>query len=237
MNIPVKNDSSPRILVVDDDSTILELIKIKLTHAGFEVLTANSGPNALELISRHGLSHLAIVDLNMPKMSGFELCEKLQQFSDLPIILLSAIDDEDTVVQGIERYAEDYMTKPFSPRELVVRIQRILRRIGDFEYVLDPVTIVDDYLSVNFAHQQAIVNQKTVSLTATETKILYILMRNAGQTVTSDFLLRRLWPLDEVFEDALRVHIHRLRQKIEPTPSKPRYVLTKRGLGYTFPKK
>ncbi|UCC62798.1 MAG: response regulator transcription factor [Anaerolineae bacterium] len=223
-----------RILVVDDDPDILRLVGDKLDLAGFEVFTAASGGQALDAIARRGLPHLAIVDLNMPGMDGFEFCQTVQQFADLPIIMLTAVDVEETVIRGIEHFAEDYVTKPFSPRELVVRVQRVLRRIGDFAYTLDPVTQVDYHLAVDFAGQQAVVDGQAISLTPTETKVLYILMRNAGRTVTIDFLLRRLWPLEEVFEDTLRVHIYRLRQKIETTPGQPHYIVTERGLGYRF---
>jgi DNA-binding response OmpR family regulator len=223
-----------RVLVLDDDPKIRRLVELKLDHAGFEVRTAASGGEALDIIARYGLPHLAIVDIMMPGMNGFEFCETVQEFSDLPVIMLTAVDDEDMVIQGIERFAEDYIVKPFSPRELLARVQRVLRRIGDFAYTLDPLTRVDDHLGVDFAHQQAVVDGQSVDLTPTETKILYILMRNAGRTVTTDFLLRRLWPLEEVFEDTLRVHVHRLRQKVEVDPRKPRYVVTERGLGYRF---
>jgi DNA-binding response OmpR family regulator len=226
-----------RILAVDDDPKIRRLVELKLDHAGFEVRTAASGQEALDIIAQHGLPHLAIVDIMMPGMSGFEFCEAVQEFSDLPVIMLTAVDDEDMVIQGIERFAEDYIIKPFSPRELLARVQRVLRRIGDFAYTLEPVTQVDDRLGVDFAHQQAAVDGQSIDLTPTETKILYILMRNAGRTVTTDFLLRRLWPLEEVFEDTLRVHVHRLRQKIETNPRKPRYIITERGLGYRFESK
>ncbi len=222
------------ILVVDDDPKIRRLVELKLDHAGFEVRTAASGQEALDIIARHGLPHLAIVDIMMPGMNGFEFCEAVQEFSDLPVVMLTAVDDEDMVIQGIERFAEDYIIKPFSPRELLARVQRVLRRIGDFAYTLEPVTQVDDRFGVDFAHQQAVSDGQSIDLTPTETKILYILMRNAGRTVTTDFLLRRLWPLEAVFEDTLRVHVHRLRQKIEANPSKPRYVVTERGLGYRF---
>jgi DNA-binding response OmpR family regulator len=222
------------ILVVDDDPKIRRLVELKLDHAGFEVRTAASGDEALAVIAQHGLPHLAIVDIMMPGLNGFEFCEAVQEFSDLPVIMLTAVDDEDMVIQGIERFAEDYIIKPFSPRELLARVQRVLRRIGDFAYTLEPVTQVDDRLGVDFAHQQAAVDGELIDLTPTETKILYILMRNAGRTVTTDFLLRRLWPLEEVFEDTLRVHIHRLRQKIEADPRKPRYLVTERGFGYRF---
>ena len=226
-----------RILVVDDDPDILRLVSDRLDRAGFEVLISASGQEALDLIERRGLPHLAIVDLMMPGMDGFQFCQSVQSYSDLPVIMLTAIDEEETVIRGIQHFAEDYVTKPFSPRELVARVERVLRRIGDFGYAMDPVTQVDDYLAVDFAHQQVIVEGGTVSLTPTESKLLYILTRSAGRAVSTDFLLRRLWPFDEVFEDTLRVHIHRLRHKIEPTPSQPQYVITERGLGYRFPAK
>ncbi len=224
-----------RILVVDDDPDILRMVRDKLDRSGFEVLTADSGRHALDVIERHGLPHLAIVDIMMPVMNGFEFCEAVQQYSDLPVIMLTAIDEEETVIRGIRHFAEDYITKPFSPRELVARVERVLRRIGDFSHALEPVVRVDDHLAVDFTHQRAIINEQARDLTPTETKILYILVRNAGRTVTTDFLLRRLWPLEEVFEDTLRVHIHRLRHKIEPTPARPRYIVTERGTGYSFP--
>jgi DNA-binding response OmpR family regulator len=198
------------------------------------VLTAASGEEALGVIERQGLPHLAIVDIVMPGMSGFEFCEVVQRFSDLPVILLTAMGEEDTVVEGIERFAEDYIVKPFSPRELLARVQRVLRRIGDFAYTLEPVIRVDARLSVDIPHQKALVADDMIDLTPTETKLLYILMRNASHVVTTDFLLRRLWPLEEVFEDTLRVHVHRLRQKIEEDPGAPCYIITERGLGYRF---
>ena len=158
----------------------------------------------------------------------------MQQFPDFPVILLTAVDEEETIIRGIQYFAEDYVTKPFSPRELVARVERVLRRIGDFAYALDPLIRIDERLAIDFAHQQVTVENQVNSLTPTETKLLFILMRNAGHTVSTDFLLRRLWPLDEVFEDTLRVHIYRLRQKIEANPTKPMYIVTDRGQGYSF---
>jgi DNA-binding response OmpR family regulator len=227
-------EGTRRILVVDDDPAVRRLIEIRLPPAGYEVFTASSGQEALDVIARQGLPHLAIVDIVMPGMTGFEFCGIVQQFCDLPIILLTAVDEEEVVVEGIERFAEDYIVKPFSPRELLARVERVLRRIGNFAYTLEPVIQIDGRLSVDIAHQRAIVGGEPAELTPTETKLLYILMRNAGRTVTTDFLLRRLWPLEEVFEDTLRVHVHRLRQKIELDPGKPCYVVTERSVGYTF---
>lgn len=229
-------DGNPyRILAVDDSAFILRLVESALLSAEFQVSTAISGEEGLDQIKRHGLPHLAIVDINMPLgIDGFEFCEKVLEFCDLPIIMLTAINEESTIVSAIDQYAEDYMTKPFNGGELVARVRRVLRRVGDFAYTLDPLTEVDGRLQVDFAGQRAVIDGEDVSLTPTETKLLYILMRNAGRTVTTDFILRRLWPLEAAYEDRLRVYIHRLRRKIEPSHSEPKYILSERGTGYIF---
>jgi DNA-binding response OmpR family regulator len=230
-----RKDGVRRILAVEDDPDLLRLIARELTAAGFEVWPAASAERALELIGERGLPHLGLIDILLPGLDGLELCRRLQEWSDLPVVLLTSIDEEETVVAAIQRFAEDYIVKPFKPREMVARVERVLRRIGDFAYCLQPVVPVDERLAFDLAHQRAIVLGRPVPLTATETKLLYVLLRNAGRVVETAFLLRRLWPSDEVFEDTLRVHIHRLRGKIEPTPSRPRYIVTERGTGYRFP--
>jgi DNA-binding response OmpR family regulator len=229
-------DGSPyRVLAVDDSPFILRMVENALETGGFEVTKAISGEEALEKIKRHGLPHLAVVDINMPMgIDGFEFCQQVLEFSDLPIIMLTAINEEETIISAIEQYAEDYVTKPFNAGELVARVRRVLRRVGDFAYTLDPLTKVDDHLQIDFAGQRAILGNEEVSLTPTETKLLYILMRNAGRTVTTDFILRRLWPLESAYEDRLRVYVHRLRKKIEPNATSPKYIISQRGSGYTF---
>jgi DNA-binding response OmpR family regulator len=226
--------AASRILVVDDDPDILRVVRYTLELEGFELATAGSAPDALEWIRQNGLPHLAIVDIMMPGTNGIDLCREVQKFSDLPVVMLTAVDEETTVVSTIEELAEDYITKPFNPRELAARVKRLMRRMGDFAYALAPLTVIDDHLAIDFMNQKATVNGKTVSLTPTETKLLHILIRSNRRTVTTDYLLRRIWPLDEVFEDTLRVHVHRLRQKIEPKPSSPSYLVTQRGAGYSF---
>lgn len=230
-------DMQLKILTVDDDAFNLRIVRHALEQADYKVMTASSGEEALTLIKRQGLPHLAVVDIHMPPgMSGFEFCRTIHQFSDLPVIMLTAVGEESTVVEGLEKHAEDYIIKPFVPGELVARINRVLRRIGDFAYTLDPITHIDERLSIDFPSRQAIIEDKPVSLTPTETKLLYILMRNAGRTVTTDFILRRLWPLEPAYEDRLHVHMHRLRRKIEDKEDKTRlrYIVSERGLGYTF---
>lgn len=227
-------EAQPRILSVDDDPDILFTVRRSLENEGFAVATADSAARALEWIDKEGLPHLAVVDIRMPGMGGLELAREIRRYCDLPIILLTAVDDEKTVVQALEEVAEDYVVKPFRPAELAARVKRVLRRIEDFSFAQSKLTEVDEHLSLDFAHQEAIRGGERIALTPTETKILHILARSRQRTVTTDYLLRRVWPLEEVFEDSLRVHIHRLRHKIEPNPSKPRYLITHRGLGYSL---
>ena len=182
-----------------------------------------------------GLPHLALVDILLPGLDGVSLARRLQEWSDLPIVMLTSVDEEETVVQAIEAFAEDYIRKPFNPREMVARIERVFRRIGDFGYALQPVIQVDERLAVDFAHQRALVDGRPVPLTSTETKLLYVLMRNAGRVVATDFLLRRLWP---------RTRCSRTRCGSTSTGCgqdraralRPRYVVTERGTGYRFPR-
>jgi len=224
------------IMVVDDDPVIRELVSFKLREAGYNVLTADSGPAALALIERRGLPHLAIVDIFMPGMSGLEFCEEVQKYADLPVIMLTANADLATIIESIEYYAEDYITKPFKLNELLVRVRRVLRRVGDTRYALSPIQQIDERLAVNISARTVIVDGQEKRLTPTESKLLYILLRNAGRVVTTEFLLKRLWPQDEVFEDALRVHVHRLRHKIDAPCKNRHYIITERGQGYRFVK-
>ena len=223
-----------RILAVDDNAFTLRIVQHTLEQAGFKVITAVSGKDALKLINRHGIPHLAIVDLHMPVMSGFEFCRAVREFSDMPIIMLTAVSSEETIIEGLEQYAEDYIVKPFNPNELVARVRRVLRRMGDYTYTLDASTKLDERPMVNFPSREALVEGQTVSLTPTETKLLYILVRNAGRIVTTEFLLNRIWPLQDAQEDRLHVHVHRLRRKIETNPNEPSYIVAERGTGYRF---
>lgn len=231
LNEPVE---TKKILAVDDNTFTLRIVQHTLEQAGYQVTTAVSGKDALKNINRHGIPHLALVDLHMPVMSGFEFCRAVREFSDLPIILLTAVNNEETIIEGLEQYAEDYILKPFNPSELVARVNRVLRRMGDYAYTLDSSTRIDEHLSINFPNREAIVDKQAVSLTPIETKLLYILVRNAGRIVTTEFLLNRIWPLQDAQEDRLHVHIHRLRRKIEVDPNEPAYIVAERGTGYRF---
>ncbi len=232
----MSEESTPRqvVLAVDDNLYTLRIVQHALEQAGFKVLTAVSGEDALAIMSREGLPHIAVVDIHMPPgMSGFEFCRTVHQFSDLPVVMLTAVNEENTIIEGLDEHAEDYIIKPFSPAELVARVKRVLRRMGDFAYTMEPLTRVDNHLTINFPERKAFVDDKPVSLTPTETKLLYILMRNAGKTVSTEFIIRRIWPLEPAYEDRLHVHMHRLRRKIE-RKSRPRYIVSERGAGYVF---
>ena len=231
----VDSTKRQKILAIDDDVFNLRIVRFALEKEGYQVLTAVSGEDAIQIIERSGLPHLAVVDFHMPPgMSGFEFCRRVQEYSDLPVIMLTAVNHEETIIEGLNKYAEDYIVKPFSPSELVARIRRVLRRIGDFAYTLDPITEVDEFLKIDFPNRRALIQGEPTLLTPTETRLLYILMRNAGQVVTTDFILRRLWPMDNsAYEDRLHVHMHRLRKKIEDE-ARPPYITSSRGTGYVF---
>jgi DNA-binding response OmpR family regulator len=232
--LETQTSTKKRILVVDDDPEVQKLTQVSLENAGYEVLIADAAESALDRLNSEGLPHLAIIDIRLPGLDGLSLCQKVHGISDVPVILLTVVDDEATVVKSIEEFAEDYIIKPFNPPELVARVGRILKRMGDFSYTMEPVIKVDDNLSVDFVQQRAIINDRPLALTPTETKLLYILMQNAGKTVLTNYILGRVWPSQHADENTLRVHVHRLRQKIEVSPSRPRYVVTERGAGYSF---
>jgi DNA-binding response OmpR family regulator len=224
-----------RILVIDDDTLVLEMIEEALSRGGFQVAAVSSAEDALDWMKRYGMPHLAVVDINMPfGMDGLEFCETVHTFSDLPIMMLTAIEDEETITQAIEKCAEDYLTKPFLPGELIARARRVLRRIGQFSFPLESLTRVDSRLAIDLTGCQVIVDGRPVTLTPTETKLLYILLRSAGKAVNSSYLLRRLWPEESEHDERLRVYIHRLRNKIELDPTNPHYIRSQRGIGYLF---
>lgn len=228
------------ILVVEDTNVVRETLKFILNKNGFEVWEAETAEKGLTLLRERGLPNIALVDLYLPKMDGFGLCKKILSFCDIPIIILSSETDEEVIVKGLNQFAEDYIVKTnpksFRENELISRINRVMRHLGDFPYPSEsPIIDVNTEFQVNFVNRKAFVRAEEVSLTPIESKLLHVLMRNAGQTVSYDFLIRRLWPSEMAFEDRLHTHVHRLRKKIEESPKMPRYILADWGNGYTFP--
>ncbi|MCZ7671282.1 MAG: response regulator transcription factor [Chloroflexi bacterium] len=225
---------APKILVVDDNEQTVRIVQFALERAGYTVKTALSGESALAQIKEDGLPDLAIVDYNMlPGMSGPEFCQKIHVFCDLPVIMLTAVDDEKIVEACLCEYCEDYVRKPFSPTVLVARVRRLLARFENLGAGNTVFVPVDDRLTVNFSQQTATVDGEPVLLTPIETKLLHLLMRQADKPVHTDYILRRIWPQEDAYEDRLHVHIHRLRQKIEHKAD-GRYIESKRGTGYIF---
>jgi DNA-binding response OmpR family regulator len=154
--------------------------------------------------------------------------------ADVPIIFVTSSSDTETIVQGLRKYAEDFIVKPFELRELEARVQVVLSRMPSLDYASEPIVEVDDTLSIDFAHNRITVAGKTHGLTPTESILLHVLLRNAGRVVENRMLIARVWPSEEVFEDTLRVHMHRLRRKLEADSHHPHYIRTERGVGYMF---
>lgn len=223
-----------RILVVEDDADINKLINDYFTRHDYEVVPFGDGPDALAFVEAHGLPHLALIDLALPTMHGFDISSRLKSMADVPIIFITATNDTDTVVEGLRKYAEDFVVKPFEMRELAARVQVVLNRMPSLDYAAEPVIKLDESLSVDFAHNRIWLDGEPVTLTPTESILLHVLMRNAGRVVENRMLLARVWPGEDVFEDTLRVHMHRLRRKLERDSHHPRYIRTERGTGYMF---
>jgi DNA-binding response OmpR family regulator len=188
----------------------------------------------LALLRRHGLPHLVIVDIKVARQANFDFCRQIKQFTDLPVIIL--ITQDDTSMSDATGCASvDFLNlQPLKPLKLLAHIQRILQKFGKFAYLLDTYITIDHRLQVNLATQQAVVNGQDIMLTATENKILHILIRDAGQIVTSRVLLEKLALTTETDENGLNVHITSLRHKLESNPSEPKYILNRAGIGYYF---
>ena len=219
----------PAILLVDDDPTLLSVLARRLTREGYEVGTAPSGPAALAALDR-GWPALLIVDLMMPGMDGFELCRRVKRIADLPIIVLSAVDEGESKVRALEEYAEDYVTKPFNPDELVARVQRVLRRTPETRsrVIIDPGELEIDLTGRTVVHSGA-----EHQLTRTEVRLLQVLVGSLDRTVPTETLLNRVWSnADGADPSYVWVTVRRLRRKLEADPDNPRYLLTDRGLGY-----
>ena len=222
-----------RLLVVEDEESFSDALSYMLRKEGFEVAVAQTGPEALEEFERGG-ADLVLLDLMLPGIPGTEVCRILRSKSSVPVIMLTAKDGEIDKVVGLELGADDYVTKPFSHRELVARIRAVLRRRGDVD---EPVTATLEAGPVRMDVERHVVtvNGDSVPLPLKEFELLEMLLRNAGRVLTRMQLIDRIWGADYVGDTkTLDVHVKRLRSKIEPDPGTPRYLVTVRGLGYKF---
>ncbi|MBB6118266.1 response regulator [Nocardiopsis algeriensis] len=222
-----------RVLVVEDEESYSDALSYMLRKEGFEVAVAPTGTAALEIFDRTG-ADLVLLDLMLPGLSGTEVCRSLRQKSNVPVIMLTAKDSEIDKVVGLELGADDYVTKPFSSRELVARIRAVLRRRGEDEVVL-PAALEAGPVRMDVERHVVTVRGENVQLPLKEFELLEVLLRNAGRVLTRMQLIDRVWGADYVGDTkTLDVHVKRLRAKIEEDPSSPKYIVTVRGLGYKF---
>ena len=229
----VSSISGKTVLVVDDESRMVEFIAMNLELEGIRVVRAANGSEALEKASREH-PDLVVLDIMMPEMDGFETLAGLRETSSVPVIFLTAKSEEADRIRGLDLGADDYITKPFSPRELVSRIRAVLRRTEPAALASSEI-VVDDELRINFDQRKVIVRGREVRLRPTEYRLLYQLVTNAGKLLTHEVLLSRVWGAEYRDEDQyVRLYITYLRQKIEKDPRNPRYILSERGLGYRF---
>ena len=222
------------VLVVDDEQRIRRFVRMNLELEGYEVIEAADGLEALDLV-REQLPAVVLLDVAMPRMDGFEALEYIRQISEVPVIILTVKGEEEDRVRGLDLGADDYVTKPFSPRELASRIRAILRRVESASVETAEPLLIDEDLSIDFSSRAVVVRGEQVKLRPTEYRLLYHLVENAGWIVPHQTLVRKVWgPEYEDEKRLLRLYITYLRKKIEPDPSNPRYILTERGVGYRF---
>ena len=224
------------ILITDDEARMRRFMRMNLELEGYRVIEAGNGLEALDRV-REDLPDLVLLDVMMPELDGFETLSIIRETSTVPVIMLTVRDDEDDKVKGLGLGADDYVTKPFSPRELASRIQAVLRRVEMESPASGSNSLieVDDYLQIDFGHRKVIVNGEEIKLRPTEYRLLYHLVNNAGRTLTHEMILSKVWGYEYRDESQyVRLYITYLRQKIEPDPANPRYILTERGVGYSF---
>jgi DNA-binding response OmpR family regulator len=223
-----------KILVVDDEERMVRFIRLNLEHDGFRVIEAFNGNQAINK-ARSNLPDLVLLDVMMPDLDGFEVLRVLREVSSVPVIMLTAKGEEEDRVRGLELGADDYITKPFSPRELVSRVRAVLRRTETATATTHGLIEVDDRLKIDFDRREVWVDGKLVKLRPTEYRLLYHLVQNAGWVITHDQLLAKVWGYEYRDEPHyVRLYINYLRKKLEEDPANPKYILTERGIGYRF---
>ncbi len=221
-----------KALVVDDDLALADILSFTLSRAGYEVSVAHDGLTALEVWSSEA-PDLIILDLNLPKLDGLAVCQQIRSQSDTPIIILSVRAEEDDVVRGLKLGADDYIIKPFSPRQLIARSEAVLRRAVTSSVSQDPIETGN--LSLDPSRREvSICGQSKTRLTPLESRLLEVLMRNNGQVLTTDFLIDHIWGPEGGDRGMLKQLIYRLRMKIEADTSEPKCIKTVLGIGYSL---
>ena len=223
-----------RIIIVDDELSIIKFLRANLETSGYEVLAAVNGAEALHTFEME-LPDLVILDIMMPEMDGFEVCRRLREWSQTPIIMLSARENESDKVKCLDLGADDYMTKPFGANELIARVRAVLRRTEGTEAITTEPSFSIDDLYINFNKRRVAIAGTDIKLTPTEYALLQELVLNPGKVLTHTHLLRKVWGVEYGEErEYLHVFVRRLRAKIEPDPSSPKYIITVPGVGYQF---
>lgn len=224
-----------KVLVVDDEPKIIQVVSAYLEKEGYQVFAASSGDEALELNGRKA-PDLIILDLRLPDLSGEEVCRRIRQRRDTPILMLTAKAEEEDKVQGLAIGADDYLTKPFSPRELVARVRAILRRVkAEREPQRDLISFDNGRVRIDVAKQEVSLNGEIITLTPNEYKLLLALARYPGRVYTRSELINKVQGYEyEGYDRTIDAHVKNLRQKIEEDPKNPRYILTVFGVGYKF---
>ncbi len=223
------------ILTADDDPQLLRLVTRNLQLEGYEVIAVSDGQQALEQVEQRS-PDLVLLDVMMPKMDGFTVCQRVREFSAVPVIIVTARGQDQDKVRGLDLGADDYLTKPFSVDELLARVRAVLRRTQftthESAQALRTTSTIGE-LTVDYAQHMVLMKDREIALTPTEYRIISYLAQNAGRVVTQDLLLEHVWGIEYVGEShMLQVNINRLRRKIEDDPTHPRYLLTKVGVGY-----
>jgi len=224
--------AKPRVLIVDDEPRYVRLIAVNLEASGYATLSARDGKSAIDLAAAER-PDLVLLDIGLPVMDGFEACRRIREFSATPIIMLTAKAGEADKVRGLDAGADDYLTKPFGPAELLARIRAVLRRVTLPEELRSSPTFTSGDLSIDFAQHRVRIGAREVALSPTEYKLLAELARNAGRVIPTDELLHRIWGPEYGQETQhVRLYVSRVRQKIEADPEHPRRLTTRPGIGY-----
>ncbi len=222
------------VLVVDDEPRLVDVVRMNLEVEGYRVLEAFDGYEALEKL-KQDLPDLVVLDVMMPELDGFATLQQIREVSNVPVIMLTVKQEESDRIRGLEIGADDYLTKPFSPRELQTRIKALLRRTFMPSPARKTRIVVDSDLTIDFSKREVWVRGDKVTLRPTEYRLLYHLVNNAGRLMTHDTLLSKVWGHEYRDESHyLRLYITYLRQKLERDPAHPKYILTERGVGYRF---
>ncbi len=223
-----------KILVVDDEERMVRFIRLNLEHDGFLVSEAFNGKEAIQQL-RDVAPDVILLDVMMPDLDGFEVLQMIRETSKVPVLMLTAKGEEDDRVRGLELGADDYITKPFSPREMVSRVKAVLRRTESASGSMHGLIEVDDRLKIDFDRREIWLEGKIVKLRPTEYRLLYHLVQNAGWVISHDQLLTKVWGYEYRDEPHyVRLYINYLRKKLEADPANPKYILTERGVGYRF---